>query len=70
VPAEAARAIAAVGRVLNIAWVTDAATQPASIICPRSTACPRAEPCERHRASRATEIDDVREEILASVRRG
>jgi hypothetical protein len=69
VPAEAARAIAAVGRVLNIAWVTDAAAQPASIICPRSTACPRAEPCERHRASRATEIDDVREEILASVRR-
>jgi hypothetical protein len=69
VPAHAARAIAAVGRVLNIAWVTDAAAQPASIICPRSTACPRAGPCERHRSSRATEIDDVREEILARVRR-
>jgi transcriptional regulator with XRE-family HTH domain len=69
IPAAAALAIAAVGRVLNIAWVTDAAAQPASIICPRSTACPRAEPCERHRASRATEIDDVREEILARVRR-
>jgi transcriptional regulator with XRE-family HTH domain len=69
VPLPAARSIAAVGRVLNIAWVTDAATQPASIICPRSTACPRAEPCERHRASRATEIEDVREEILARVRR-
>jgi transcriptional regulator with XRE-family HTH domain len=68
VPAVAARAIAAVGRVLNIAWVTEAATQPASIICPRSSACPRAEPCERARPSRAADIEDVREEILATIR--
>jgi len=54
--------------VLNIAWVTEAATQAASIICPRSSACPRAEPCERARPSRAADIADVREEILATIR--
>lgn len=40
-PAAAARAIEAVGRVLNIAWVGEALQSPASIICPRSSACPR-----------------------------
>jgi hypothetical protein len=55
--------------VLNIAWVVDAAAQPASIICPRSSTCPRSTPCERTRPSRAADIADVREEILARVRR-
>jgi transcriptional regulator with XRE-family HTH domain len=69
IPAAAARAITAVGRVLNIAWVEEAATRPASIICPRSNACPRTGPCERTRPSRAAEIADVRAEILARQRR-
>lgn len=69
IPVAAARAITAVGRVLNIAWVVDAAAQPASIICPRSNTCPRSTPCERSRPSRAADIADVREEILARVRR-
>ena len=30
-----------VGRVLNISWGVDGASQPVNIICPRSTSCPR-----------------------------
>lgn len=68
IPAAAARAIGAVGRVLNIAWIADALTVPASMICPRSNACPRTDPCEALRPSRAAEIDAVREQILARRR--
>jgi hypothetical protein len=66
IPDEAARAIGAAGRVLNIAWVDEALQSDASIICPRSTACPRPEPCEAQKRSRTTEISDVREQILAA----
>ncbi len=65
VPAPAAKVLKAIGKVLNIAWISDALTSPASVICPRSTACPRAPRCEaRKTASRAAEISEVRQEIL------
>jgi hypothetical protein len=70
VPASAARALNAVGKVLNIAWITDALEQPASVICPRSTACPRTPTCEAMKpTSRTAEINDVRQEILETESR-
>jgi len=68
IPEAAAKAIAAVARVLNIAWVEDALSSPARIICPRSTHCPRTEHCDGAVASRAREIADVREEIISKAR--
>jgi hypothetical protein len=64
IPREAAQALGTVANVLNIAWIGDALSSPARIICPRSTRCPRRERCEHAPASRAREIADVREEIL------
>jgi transcriptional regulator with XRE-family HTH domain len=69
IPRAAAEAIRAVARVLNIAWLEDAAAQPARIICPRSTRCPRSDACDGARVSRAREITDVREEIVGRARR-
>jgi len=62
--AEAAEAIRAAARVLNIAWIEDALGLPARIICPRSTHCPRHGHCDGAAASRAREIADVRDEII------
>jgi transcriptional regulator with XRE-family HTH domain len=70
IPKAAAESIRAAATVLNIAWVEDALSASARIICPRSTACPRTEHCDGARASRAREIGDVREEIVSRVRRG
>lgn len=68
VPVEAAKAIRAVGRVLNIEWIGEALDSPASVICPRSSACPRTPRCKSTSpASRAAEIDDVRQQILNRV---
>jgi hypothetical protein len=53
-----------VAQVLNIAWIEDAVSHPARIICPRSNRCPRPERCEGARPSKAREIADIREEIL------
>jgi len=64
VPKPAAQVLDAVAKVLNIAWIGDALSKPARIICPRSDRCPRPERCEGARPSRAREIADVREEIL------
>jgi transcriptional regulator with XRE-family HTH domain len=64
IPKAAAQVLAAVANVLNIAWIEDALSQPARIICPRSNRCPRPERCEGARPSRAREIADVRDEIL------
>ena len=71
VPAAAARALRAVGKVLNIAWIADALASPASVICPRSTACPRTPSCEAAKAPpRTAEISEVRQEILDRESRG
>jgi hypothetical protein len=70
IPKAAAEAIRGAAKVLNIAWVDDALSTPARIICPRSTSCPRSDPCDGARASRAREITDVREEIVSRARRG
>ena len=64
IPKAATQVLGAVANVLNIAWIEDALSQPARIICPRSTRCPRSDRCEGARPSRAREIADVREEIL------
>jgi hypothetical protein len=64
IPKAATQVLSAVANVLNIAWIEDALSQPARIICPRSTRCPRADRCEGARPSRAREIADVRDEIL------
>ncbi len=70
IPEVAAAAITAAARVLNIAWVEDALSSPARIICPRSTHCPRTEHCDGANASRAREIADVRDEIMSKARHG
>ena len=70
IPKAAAEAIKGAAKVLNIAWVEDALSVPARIICPRSTHCPRTEHCDGAGASRAREITDVREEIVSKARRG
>ena len=64
IPKAATQVLGAVANVLNIAWIEDALSQPARIICPRSTRCPRSDRCEGARPSRAREIADVRDEIL------
>jgi transcriptional regulator with XRE-family HTH domain len=70
IPKAAADAIRGAAKVLNIAWVEDALSAPARIICPRSTNCPRTEHCDGVGASRAREIGDVREEIVNRAKRG
>jgi len=69
IPAAAAEAIRAAAKVLNIAWVEDALSSPARIICPRSTHCPRPGHCDGAIASRAREITDVRKEIVSQLKR-
>lgn len=64
IPKAASQVLSAVANVLNIAWIEDALSQPARIICPRSSRCPRSDRCEGARPSRAREIADVRDEIL------
>jgi hypothetical protein len=63
-PSAARDALGVAARVLNIAWLEDAVTQPARVICPRSKHCPRLRRCEGSQQSRAREILDVRDEIL------
>ncbi len=70
-PAAVSKALRAVGKVLNIAWIADALELPASIICPRSTACPRTPGCEPTKApARTANLSDVRQEILQRELRG
>lgn len=64
IPARAVSSIAAVAKVLGIAWLQDALLNPARIICPRSSNCPRINHCDGHAGSRAREIADVRQEIM------
>jgi hypothetical protein len=64
IPEHAAEAIRGAARVLNVAWIEDALSAPARIICPRSTHCPRLTHCDGAGASRAREITDVRDEIV------
>ncbi len=69
IPKAAVEAIKGAAKVLNIAWVEDALSSPARIICPRSTHCPRTGHCDGASASRAREITDVREEIISKAKR-
>jgi hypothetical protein len=72
IPARALEAIKKAAKVLNIAWVEDALSNNARIICPRSSRCPRAHQCEGAKGvspSRARDVTDVREEIISSLKR-
>jgi hypothetical protein len=69
IPDAAAESIRATARVLNVAWVEEALSRPARIICPRSMHCPRTEHCDGAGTSRAREITDVREEIISRTKR-
>jgi transcriptional regulator with XRE-family HTH domain len=71
VPAREAAAIAAVSRILNIAWIEEALRSEAAIICPHSAACPRRQPCPGRPASRgrARSLEQMRDEILGEARR-
>jgi transcriptional regulator with XRE-family HTH domain len=69
IPEDAARTIRGAAKVLNIAWIEDALSIPARIICPRSTHCPRLSHCDGAAASRAREITDVRKEIVSKANR-
>ncbi|HTP96292.1 MAG TPA: DUF3612 domain-containing protein, partial [Burkholderiales bacterium] len=51
IPRAAAEAIGKAAKVLNIAWVGDALSGPARIICPRSMNCPRSGRCDGAHAS-------------------
>jgi len=64
IPKEVRQPLTAVAHVLNIAWIEEALSNSARIICPRSSRCPRSERCEVARPSRAREILDVRDEII------
>src|SRR5579883_2750965 len=55
IPKAASQVLSAVANVLNIAWIEDALSHPARIICPRSSRCPRSDRCEGARPSRARE---------------
>jgi len=68
IPKAAVEAISGAARVLNIAWVEDALSGPARVICPRS-AIVRERALRWRRRSRAREITDVREEIISKTRR-
>jgi len=64
-PRAAKQAILSTGRVLNIAWISEAAELPASIICPRSTGCPRPVRCkDLPSLSKTAAISDVRRQII------
>ena len=69
VPPRPAKAIRSVASILSIDWVNRGLEKEASIICPRSSACPR-DPCcvakpKKHRPI----TEDIRDEILRSVKR-
>src|SRR5215831_15121869 len=70
IPRPAVEAIRGAAKVLNIAWIEDALSSPARIICPRSTRCPRSPHCDGARASRARDITDVRAEIVSRGKKG
>jgi len=64
----AAEALRAVANILSIAWVEESLQHPARIICPRGSRCPRQGQCDGARATRARDIDDVRQEILKTAK--
>ena len=64
----AAEAIRAVANILSIAWVEDALTQPARVICPRTSRCPRHGQCAGAPPTRARDITDVKREILMTAK--
>jgi transcriptional regulator with XRE-family HTH domain len=64
IPKDVRQPLSAVANVLNIAWIEEALSSQARIICPRSSRCPRTERCEAAPPSKAREILDVRDEII------
>lgn len=69
IPKAEAVAISAVANVLNIEWVNEALGNGAQIICPRSSRCARDGLCEGIHATGSGDLADLRQEILASLKR-
>ncbi len=67
VPKAEADAISAVAKVLNIAWVEESLRNSARIICPRGARCARGGSCASADARGASDITDVRRQILLSL---
>jgi len=66
IPAEAARQLESISKILNIGWIAEGAKQDATIICPRSSGCPR----DKHCLGKATpklksQIDAIRDSVLS-----
>ena len=67
IPAEAARQLESISKILNIGWIAEGVKQDATIICPRSSGCPR----DKHCLGKATpklksQIDDIRNSVLSN----
>lgn len=45
VPTEARKQLESIGKILNIGWISEGATNDATIICQRSSSCPRDKHC-------------------------
>jgi transcriptional regulator with XRE-family HTH domain len=67
IPAEARRSLEGISKILNIGWIAEGVTKPATIICPRSSACPREKHClGKGQPKLKPQIESIRESVLNS----
>ncbi len=67
VPAEAARQLRSISKILNIGWIEQGAATDATIICQRSSSCPRDKHCLGKAPPKLTpQIDQIRAAVLNS----
>ena len=67
VPAEAARQLRSISKILNIGWIEQGAATDATIICQRSSSCPRDKHCLGKAPTKLKpQIDRIREAVLNS----
>jgi len=45
IPASVRKQLRSIGQILNIGWIAEGCSKPATIICPRSSSCPRDKHC-------------------------
>lgn len=67
IPEPVQRQLRSIGKILNIGWVADGATQDATIICPRSSSCPRDKRCVPQELEKLTpQIEAIRRSVLSA----
>ena len=67
IPAEAARQLSSISKILNIGWIEQGAATDATIICQRSSSCPRDKHCLGKAPTKLKpQIDRIREAVLNS----